>query len=657
MRAKVTWVGLPCSLVVAMAAISTRADTPTRPEPVELRDAMKTVFEARTLAPRRGPTQTPYIVLFLEFFDKAACDKACGGYQSPIHVFDRLDEFATVLIKVQDTADATNAAYNKTLDVEGLRWFDDIGIARLPPVVADRSEVRGDVKPETIAHGGVKGLTGKGVTIAVIDSGLDFRHPDFIHPDGTSRIAYYWDTLEPAKPGQGSPGPRTYFEGGPAIGTLYTREDLNRFLRAGESSGGPVDEGGHGTGCAGVAAGNGSAWKAALGRYPALRDQDGRGVAPDADLIAVRIGRTQGLAHGWMLNRIVGWLHETVGAKPLVISCSFGGHEGGHDASLIEERMLNRRMPSNTPGRAICIAAGNEATDRIHATARVAKDQPATIAWESRAKKSADGKFPEMIELFVDGVKPDEVKVEFRDGSQVKAFKPFRHGVSNARMQIIHLAGDGAMTLSTNADRPLRADVYYFADADDKGPTGRLANASNATQVGTPGTTVGAITVGSYDFNDMLFEPDGKWYSYKAAGGGPLKIGAISEYSNAGYLRSSPTGRLIVKPDVAAPGQWHVAAAAPSSVAKWTKREAGLDVTKRYCLFNGTSAATPYTAGVIALLMQKNPRLSADDFRRLISQHATGDATTGTTPNPIWGYGKLTLPAIEKMIDATKPGS
>ena len=36
-------------------------------------------------------------------------------------------------------------------------------------------------------------LTGKGVLIAIIDSGIDYLHPDFQNPDGTSRILYLWD--------------------------------------------------------------------------------------------------------------------------------------------------------------------------------------------------------------------------------------------------------------------------------------------------------------------------------------------------------------------------------------------------------------------------------------------------------------------------------
>ncbi|MDM8128795.1 peptidase S8, partial [Paraclostridium benzoelyticum] len=35
-------------------------------------------------------------------------------------------------------------------------------------------------------------ITGSGVLVAVLDSGIDYLHEDFIYPDKTSKIAYIW---------------------------------------------------------------------------------------------------------------------------------------------------------------------------------------------------------------------------------------------------------------------------------------------------------------------------------------------------------------------------------------------------------------------------------------------------------------------------------
>ena len=63
-------------------------------------------------------------------------------------------------------------------------------------------------------------LFGEGVIIAVIDSGIDYSHPDFRNEDGTTRILALWDQTIP-----GSPPP------GFKVGTLYSREQINEALR------------------------------------------------------------------------------------------------------------------------------------------------------------------------------------------------------------------------------------------------------------------------------------------------------------------------------------------------------------------------------------------------------------------------------------------
>ena len=50
---------------------------------------------------------------------------------------------------------------------------------------------------------GRNGLTGKGILTGVVDSGVDYFHPDFRNADGSSRILRLWDQSIQGNPPQG----------------------------------------------------------------------------------------------------------------------------------------------------------------------------------------------------------------------------------------------------------------------------------------------------------------------------------------------------------------------------------------------------------------------------------------------------------------------
>ena len=607
---------------------------------------------------------TPYRILHVEFKSEILRK---SFHLVGTAVFASFGEFADMFVSSDKVADAI-AQRPDVLAVELGKTI------KAPPPTQLANGVPTRARPEPILHDGIGRLTGKGVIVAVIDTGIDFRNPAFItYENGrpTSRLLYLWDTMGSYASGVGSPFPRLSFPDGTPVGTLYTRAQLTADLRA------PVfarkvptpDENGHGTAAASIALGNGNG---ANGNPMYV------GVAPNADIIGVRIGDTNGLmSNAYLLNAIVQWLDEVArqAAEPVVISCSFGGHYGGHNGNRIFERHLSARFQANTSGRAIAIAAGNERLQRVHAKVTIGGPaKPGYLGWTSHV----DGA---VLEIHTSAASQDrsyvlDVSYNLRSGScadptdlqktadfhtQFKS-KPetYFDGISKEWVTAVPVGiGCGAVKLNTDSGTSLIADAY-FVNAPDSAEFFGTYNvggevvkiAYQGEQVETPGSTINAVTVGSYDWNDSF---DGEPKNCSRRPSIPVSVGELSCYSNLGYDRGG-----VVKPDIVAPGEVYYGSYARlangSGLNSVLKTSDGspyweLDRSGRFVLFTGTSAATPYVAGVIALMMEKKPTITAGEIKRLLQRNASQDPFyTGQVPNPRWGYGKLDLDAVQAIL-------
>jgi subtilisin family serine protease len=594
-----------------------------------------------------------YTALSVEFKSAAA---RTAFRDTDVTVFAANENFADVFISNQLT-------YYRLLANPAVVRVEGIGTAVVPPPPPLAIAPATKLVPEAVVRGGLDGYTGKGVIVAVVDSGIDFRHPDFVTTDAagnpTSRLLYFWNTFDSSQPSAplGPAAPLKYPNGTP-VGTLYSRAQLNADLRSVTRRIDDPDPNTHGTAAAAIAAGNG-------------RGSNGRwvGVAPEADLIAVRIGAADGsIPNMYLLNAITEWLFRVAQAegKALVISCSFGGQFGPRNGLRVFERHLSSHF-GVTPGRVMFVAAGNEKARGLHAKVQFGgADQPGMLAWcadgDSAAIQfyfSAPGRAVPSDDLVF-----EPLKLNWAPGTSNACSPPGLKMVENVFPLSLNTlsnetegglkvaAGPGGYRITSRSGQRYRLDAYFtgmsqesfFYSSLNVG-TSRMQVLFPGEQISTPGTARYVMTIGSYDWNDQF---DGVT---RPSGGRPVTPGQLSYYSNPGYSRGA-----VIKPEVVAPGQWWTSSNARRTDGSHVNPK-GVDGSGNYRIFNGTSAAAPYAAGIAALMLQKNPRLSMLDIKNYFMRNATSDSVTGTVPNADWGYGKLDYAAARRILAAVPSAS
>jgi hypothetical protein len=167
---------------------------------------------------------TRYLVVQIEFNDAAA---VAGFRQEGVFVFHSVGRFADVFVADEKVL----AALAQRPEVRAL---EAAALVAVPPAPRPGRSRPGRGQPDAIVRGGYENLTGKGSIVAIVDSGVDFRHPDFITRDAAgrpaSRLLYFWDTALAYRRGRGLPGPFLFPNRVP-LGTLFTRDQLTAELR------------------------------------------------------------------------------------------------------------------------------------------------------------------------------------------------------------------------------------------------------------------------------------------------------------------------------------------------------------------------------------------------------------------------------------------
>ncbi|MBO5293387.1 MAG: S8 family serine peptidase [Lachnospiraceae bacterium] len=477
-------------------------------------------------------------------------------------------------------------------------------------------------------------LTGRGVVVGIIDSGIDYYHPDFRNEDGSTRIEALWDQTILPDAEKGWLPPMGFL-----TGVEFTREQIDAALRAETRQAGyelvpSRDISGHGTAVAGIAAGNG---RASGGAY--------EGVSPESTLIIVKLGtpRPEGFPRTTELMRAMTYVvnqSEELG-MPVALNLSFGNTYGSHQGNSLLERFINNL--SEVWKNVICVGSGNEGAGMGHLAGRVTETQNVELSI---------GKYEPALSVQLWKEYADQMIVELEaPGGQIRRIETGRQETTRAdfgRTQVLIYVGepspysvmqeiyfdflaedtyltDGVWTFRLIPQKVSQGQFQMYLPVSEVRSAGtRFFRPSPEFTLTIPSTAEKVITVAAYNsIYEAYADFSGRGYIYTIAG---------SRKENAWQL----------KPDIAAPG---VDIMAPVPGSEFDRsREAGV-----YEPVTGTSFATPIVSGAAALMMEwgivlgYDPYLYGEKVKAFMRKGARELRGELNLPNDRVGYGALCL--------------
>ena len=455
-------------------------------------------------------------------------------------------------------------------------------------------------------------LTGRGVLIGIVDSGVDYRHSAFLTADGKSRILRLWDQSIPGNPPEGY-----------ATGTEYTNEEINEALSLSVREGWRLvpseDVSGHGTAVLGVAAGSDFS-----------RGAVNRGVAYESDLLVVKMGiprqdsfpRTTELMQGvdYLVRQAIRM------GKPIAINLSFGNNYGSHRGDSLLETYLD--SVSGIGKNVICVGMGNNGNDALHTGGKLSPGETQEIelgvgAFEPTLNVQLWKNYEDEMEIYLENPAGERVgplseilgAQRWQAGNTellIYYGKPAPYHVTQeiyvdflARDEKIPYVDSGVWKIILAARNIKNGEYFLWL------PGGKTLNPGTAFYLprpqGTltiPATARRVISVGAYDARQNTY----------------------ADFSGRG-CHALP----YLKPDLVAPG-----------VDIYAPRLGG-----GYAAFTGTSFSTPFVTGGAALLMEwgitrrNDPYLYGEKLKAYLRRGAKALPGAEKLPNDLIGWGAL----------------
>ena len=508
-------------------------------------------------------------------------------------------------------------------------------------------------------------LTGKGVIVGVIDTGIDFNHINLCDQDGRSRVlAVYMphDSTGVSPVVQGDTLPGSCYETAEAISQLTTDHTGST----------------HGTHTTGTAAGSykGNGW---------------HGVAPEADIVVC--GMPGNEFTDVNIANAVKYIFDYADrvGKPCVINMSLGDSYGPNDGSSF---LCKAYESVSGPGRICVLSAGNDgdASTCLHHTLSSDLDTLTTLfkkqfngipyqgyvsMWSDRDQIhrsrivviNSETHEVEYTSPLLDYLPEDSImKISSDDDPSFAAY--FTGTILAANAIEPHVLTDGTPTMryhsmwdidATAVDNTHLLGVQYCSSQETHlvgWATKSMCFSTNGIEGIVGGSTYGTISDLATTDSVISVGAYCSRASYISKTGSTIRIGKCYPNDIAYFSSYGPDENGIQRPDVCAPGMSLISSANRyNDVAnrdRWPASAFVDGVEYPFYSNQGTSMSAPVVTGTIALMLQLNPMLSTSAVRDVISHSSMSDDYVAGGDPARWGAGKLdALAAVDYVIDNT----
>lgn len=497
------------------------------------------------------------------------------------------------------------------------------------------------------------GITGRGIKIAIIDSGIDYHHAHF---GGAGTVAAYQNndstkieigSFPTAKVVGGTDFVGDNYDSNGEFGTTTPQPDPDPL---------DTEANGHGTHVAGIAAGRGVTrqGKTFSGTYAesltAADFEIGPGVAPEASLYALKLFGRGGSTSSSIVVKALNWAADPNGDGDTrdrvdVVNLSLGSSFGIDGSGDIETEAVDRLA---TLGVVSAISAGNAGNTSYNISS------PSIAARGISVANSYDNGF-ELTALQINS--PAAVAGDL--GMVEGAFTPTLASVGPVTSQLaatdpIDACGTLRNTAQLNGKIALiDRGTCFFVDkiraAQQAGAIGILM----VNNVDGPPISMG----GTGDASDiripgvMITKADGArlrailgaGISVTLKNGVRIRQPELANNLNEGSARGPVLNSGALKPDLSAPGSSIHSARAGGGFT-------GIEQT-------GTSMSSPHVAGAAALVRQAHPSWSVEEIKAALMNTASvpmRDTAGAPYPESRMGAGQLNVAAaVQTRVVAT----